>query len=269
MYCKFCGDTIDEKSIFCNTCGKPQTRKNAKSGERLHASGESDIGSSAFKMILISIILAGSYFVGWIKVAGSSGKTAEFIAAIFGRDISEISPRDVMKGFDYLKEVASVASGTIPFECYMLYFLLAIPILAGFCIILSLLKMRTAGSVGKLTAFISLCCEAYAWYLSTQANISASIWLYFLTAASIYFFFVLRSSNPEYELTTENIDISNAKEAAASPEASHRKVKGTNLIKANEKGYPLAGEFDVCFYCGADIKDETKLCPVCGKNINK
>ena len=197
MDCKFCGDTIDDNSMICNSCGKSQ--------RSIHGSGDasnqrkSDISPSYFRMIIINTILAWSYYTGWIKLTGHDGKASNTLYGIFGSEFSEISPRRVMEGFDYIKETLPFLSGSFPLAYYLLYLLMAIPLLSGFGIILSLFKMKAAVSVGKLNAFISLVCQAYAWYLATQANISASLWLYIFTAISIYFFFVLRNGNAPYE----------------------------------------------------------------------
>lgn len=284
MFCKFCGQSIDENSVFCSKCGKEQSISNSSSISTNGFSVINNLNSSLVKFMITNLVLVLSYFVGWIKLTGVTGLIAEFIREFAGFDIKQISPKLVIDAFSKIKSLVSITSQSIPIKYYSVYLFLVFPVLAGLGILLVLIqKPKTAALLSKLSAIIALLCAAATWYTVFEKDINATIWLYLLTAASIYMFFVISeiagssNKNSKVENISEEERLANetltAAEMALLPEKKRNKILAAkqekNLKKQIDIKEQKEEDFDFCYFCGADITGNYEKCPTCEKPIQK
>lgn len=278
MFCKFCGNKIDENSVFCNKCGEYQTEQNMKSTTIQRLPTTININPSVIKFLGANLVLIISYFVGWIKLTGEAGQIAEFLSIFAGFEMKSISPKLVIDGFSQIRELISYASESIPIQYYLLYLLIIFPIFSCIGIVYALVwKSSNAGVFSKLSATISLFCIAATWYLVVDNYISATIWLYIFTVASIYTFFVTNeyvamvigetgtgtNTSDEEGMKNEALE---AAELALMPEKMQKNLTSKTAKKlANEMHKDETLEF--CYYCGADLEGGIEKCPSCGKPL--
>ena len=106
MFCKFCGEKIDEKTLFCPKCGGKQIENEINSSNGTIESSTIPIKKKVVSEKIIKIIQKGSL---WGFVAGIVGVALFFGIVLVG--LIAYGRVYLFDGYDFTK-VLSIISGT-------------------------------------------------------------------------------------------------------------------------------------------------------------